>query len=299
MSAGVRIFLAGFLLVGPAHSAEDRFAGVEIRSEKMAGSVWALYGRGGTIGASIGEDGILLVDDSYAPLSDKIRRELARLAGANGKIRFIVNTHWHGDHTGGNADFAGTGATIFSQSNVRRRLMTEQQIFERKIDPAPAAAWPIVTFDQGLSFHFNGEEIRVRHLPRGHTDGDAVVQFIGSDVIHAGDLFWNGSFPLVDQRAGGQVAGFLDDVQQIIEMAGPETRIVAGHGPAGDRETLRAWHRRLTAAVAAIHAARQRGLGPQAMLDAGVLADFADLGQGYITPLRFVEFVLQDTPPVE
>src|SRR5258705_1387650 len=181
----------------PTH-AQD-FSKVEIKTTKVAGNVYMLQGSGGNIGVSVGPDGILIVDDEFAPLADKIKAALKGLG--EGKLKFILNTHWHGDHTGGNGVF-GPEAPIIAQTNVRKRLADGYSSPNYNVKPAPKEALPVVTFDQTLSVHFNGEEIRVLHFPHGHTDGDSVIFFTTSNVVHMGDDFFAGSFPFVDLERG-------------------------------------------------------------------------------------------------
>ena len=183
------------LLVLAANSsafAQQDWSKVEIKSTKVAGNVYMLQGSGGNIGVSVGADGILIVDDQYAPLADKIKAALKTLG--EGKLKFVLNTHWHGDHTGGNAAFSPE-APIIAHTNVRKRLAEGMNITGRKVQPAPKEALPVVTFDHSVSIHFNGEEIRVIHFPRGHTDGDAIIFFTNSNVVHMGDCFSTACFP--------------------------------------------------------------------------------------------------------
>ena len=205
-----------FLLLPVVASAQQPdYSKVEIKPTKVAGNVYMLEGAGGNIGVSVGPDGILIVDDQFAPLADKIR---AALKGLNqGKLRFILNTHWHGDHTGGNAVF-GPEATIIAHDNVRKRMSSEQRIelFKSTVPASPKEALPIITFDNSLSVHFNGEDIRAIHYPHGHTDGDAVIFFTTSNVVHLGDDFFAGRFPFVDVDNGGSVVGLAKNIGEII-----------------------------------------------------------------------------------
>jgi len=182
------------------------FSKVEIKATKVAGNVYMLEGSGGNIGVSVGPDGILIVDDQFAPLADRIKAALKTLG--EGKLKFVLNTHYHGDHTGGNIAF-GPDAPIIAQTNVRKRLSEEQKskFFNRTTPASPKEALPVITFDNAVSVFFNGEEIKVIHFPHGHTDGDSVIFFTGSNVVHMGDDFFNGRFPVLDLEAGGDVEG--------------------------------------------------------------------------------------------
>src|SRR5436309_3516227 len=205
--------LATLMPLGAAAQQQD-FSKVEIKVEHAAGKVYVLYGAGGNIGVSVGEDGILIVDDQYAPLADKIRAALKGLG--EGKLKFVLNTHWHGDHTGGNESF-GAEAPILAQTNVRKRMAVEQHVMGETVPASPAKALPVVTYDHSVSIHWNGEEIHVVHYPHGHTDGDSVIFFTGSNVVHMGDDFFNGFFPFVDLASGGSVQGMAANVAQVLK----------------------------------------------------------------------------------
>lgn len=217
---------------------------VEIKSEKVADNVYMLQGAGGNIGVSVGLDGILIVDDQYAPLADKIKAALKKLG--EGKLKFVLNTHWHGDHTGGNAAF-GPEAPVIAHDNVRKRLAAGQksEFFKSTTPPAPKEALPIITFGHSLTVHFNGEEIRVIHFPKGHTDGDSVIFFTNSNVVHMGDLFFNGWFPFVDLESGGNVEGYTKNVGEVIAKLPPGVKIIPGHGPLASPDDLKSFHRML------------------------------------------------------
>jgi glyoxylase-like metal-dependent hydrolase (beta-lactamase superfamily II) len=237
---------------GRSGYAQDRFADIEIKATHVAGSVYMLEGGGGNIGVSVGPDGVFVIDDQFAPLAEKIKAAIAKLDG--GKIKFVLNTHWHGDHVGGNAEF-GREALILAHTNVRKRLATEQTLFGRKIDPLPREALPVITFDESLSIHFNNEEIRIVHFPGGHTDGDSVVFFTGSKVVHMGDLIFAGTFPFVDLEHGGDVVGYTENIDAIIGELPKDAQIIPGHGPLSNLDDLKAYHRMLVETTAVV---RQR-----------------------------------------
>ena len=220
------------------------FSKVEIKVTKVAGNVYMLEGSGGNIGVSVGPDGILIVDDQFAPLADKIKAALKTLG--EGKLKFVLNTHYHGDHTGGNIAF-GPDAPIIAQTNVRKRLSEEQKskFFNRTTPASPKEALPVITFDSAVSVFFNGEEIKVIHFPHGHTDGDSVIFFTGSNVVHMGDDFFNGRFPVVDLEAGGDVEGMTKNIGDIISKLTAGVKIIPGHGPLSDADGLKAFHNML------------------------------------------------------
>ena len=206
---------------------EDRFAGVEIRATHVAGAVHMLDGAGGNIGVSVGSDGVLMVDDQFAPLAGRISAAIESLGG--GAPAYVLNTHYHGDHTGGNPIFGATGVVV-AHENVRGRLVAG--------DMAPAGL-PAVTFDDRVRLYFNGDRIDVIHLPRGHTDGDAVVWFRNAGVIHMGDHLFHGRFPYVDVPSGGSVDGFLANLETVVAMIPADTRVIPGHGPLAGVDALR------------------------------------------------------------
>lgn len=238
LAALLACFLAGSV------QGQTDWSKIEIKAIKVAGSVYMLEGAGGNIGVSVGPDGILIVDDQFAPLADKIKAALKTLG--EGKLKFVLNTHYHGDHTGGNAAF-GPDAPIIAQTNVRKRLSEEQKskFFNRTTPPSPKEALPVITFDQSVSVFFNGEEIKVIHFPHGHTDGDSVIFFTGSNVVHMGDDFFNGRFPVVDLEAGGDVEGMTKNVGDIISKLPAGVKIIPGHGALTDVEGLKAFHNML------------------------------------------------------
>jgi len=201
--------------------AQDKWDKVEVTSQPVSGSVHMLIGSGGNIGVSTGDDGILIIDDQYASLAKKIAMAIGDIS--NKQIKYIVNTHYHGDHTGSNAYFKEVkGSTIFAHDNVRKRLANK--------DDHKHASLPVVTYQQGVTFHFNGDTIKVLHLPAGHTDSDSVVWFEEANVLHPGDLFFEGRFPYIDLDGGGTVAGYINNVTKLIGMLKDDTKIIPGHG---------------------------------------------------------------------
>ena len=233
------------------HRQQPDWSKVQIKSTKVAGNVYVLEGAGGNIGVSVGEDGILIVDDQFAPLADKIRASLKTLG--QGKLRFVLNTHWHGDHTGSNAAF-GPEATIVAHNNVRKRMSTEQrsEFFKSTTPPSPKEALPVITFDHALTVHFNGEEIRAIHFPNGHTDGDSIIFFTTSNVVHLGDDFFSGRFPFVDLDSGGSVEGLTKNIGELIPKIPEGAKLIPGHGPISTIDDLKTYHRMLIETTAIV-----------------------------------------------
>lgn len=213
---------------------------VEMRSAELGAGIYMITGRGGNLGVSIGEDGVFLIDDQYAPLTPKIRASINELAGENAQVKFILNTHFHGDHTGGNENFGKGGTLIVAHDNVRARMTTDEfrESFIERGGESLDDALPIVTFNDQVSFHINGQTLRTRHYPNAHTDGDSVVFFEGADVIHMGDLYFQVGYPFIDTRNGGSVTGLLSALDDIIARIDADTRVIPGHGAASNRAEL-------------------------------------------------------------
>jgi cyclase len=269
-------------------SAQQDFSNVEIKATKVAEHIHMLTGRGGNLGVSIGEDGVLLVDDQYAPLADRILAAISKLGGE--KPRFILNTHWHGDHTGGN-EFFGESGTIIAHTNVYERLATPQVLFGRKIDALPPAALPVITFDESLSVHFNGEELRVIHFSHGHTDGDCVVFFIKSNVVHMGDLMFMGMFPFVDLDHGGDVLGLIRSVESVIDQVKPGIKVIPGHGPLSDYAGLASYHQMLVDTTQVVRSAIQAGMSAEEIKKLPAPTKWKSWGNGFIKTDRWMETI--------
>jgi cyclase len=257
------------------------FSKVEIKATKVAGNVYMLEGSGGNIGVSVGPDGILIVDDQYAPLADKIKAALKTLG--EGKLKFILNTHYHGDHTGGNIAFS-PDAPIIAQTNVRKRLSEEQKskLFNRTTPASPKEALPVITFDNAVSVFFNGEEIKVIHFPHGHTDGDSVIFFTGSNVVHMGDDFFYGRFPFVDLEAGGDVEGMTKNIGDIISKLPAGVKIIPGHGPLSDADGLKAFHNMLVQTTDIVRKRMAAGKTLDQIKAEGLPEEWKTWGSGFI-----------------
>ena len=271
------------------------FSKVEIKVSKVAGNVYMLQGSGGNIGVSVGPDGILIVDDQFAPLADKIKAALKTLG--DGKLKFVLNTHYHGDHTDGNVVF-GPEALIIAQENVRKRLSTEQvsKFFKRTTPPSPKEALPVVTFDHAVSVFFNGEEIKVVHFPHSHTDGDSIIFFTNSNVIHMGDNFFNPRFPVVDLEAGGNVVGMAKTVGEVISKLPAGVKIIPGHGPLSDAEGLKAFHRMLVETTDIVRKKKKAGKTLEQIKKEGLPEEWKSWGEGYIKTDVWLELVYNSLP---
>jgi glyoxylase-like metal-dependent hydrolase (beta-lactamase superfamily II) len=280
------------LLIGAAASAQQQdFSKVEVKAAKVAGNVYVLTGSGGNIGASVGDDGVALVDDQFAPLSPKIHAALAQLSKK--PVRFLINTHWHFDHTGGNAMFADTAA-ILAHVNVRKRLATGGSTIGREIPPVSGAALPVVTFEQGLSLWWNGEEVRAIHPGRGHTDGDAVLWFTKSNVVHMGDDYFASGFPFVDLGSGGSVVRLIESVDVILGQIPADAKVIPGHGPVSDVADLRKYRAMLDGAVSAVKKARASGKSVEQMQKERILAAWEEWGKSYIKEDVFIATIAED-----
>ncbi|HEX5965922.1 MAG TPA: MBL fold metallo-hydrolase [Pyrinomonadaceae bacterium] len=286
-----KLLVLVFLCVLPLTAgAQTDYSKVEIKATKVSGNVYMLEGSGGNIGVSVGTDGILIVDDQFAPLADKIR---AALKGLNqGKLRFILNTHWHGDHTGGNAQF-GPEATIIAHDNVRKRLSTEQKIpfFKSTVPPSPKEALPVITFDNSLSVHFNGEDIRAIHYPHGHTDGDSVIFFTASNVVHLGDDFFAGRFPFVDVDNGGTVVGLAKNIGEIIEKIPAGAKLIPGHGPLSTIDDLKLYHRMLLETTDVVRKKIAAGKTLDQIKSEGLPEEWKSWGTGFIKTDAWIELI--------
>lgn len=292
--AGLALWAVTAVLAAPPAateaSAQQDLSKVEIVATPVAGNVFMLTGRGGNIGVSVGSDGILIVDDQFAPLADKIRKALGDLVEGDPEIKFVLNTHWHGDHTGGNVEF-GPEAPIIAQANVRERLATAQQRGDRVIGPAAEESLPVITFGDSVSIYFNGEEIRALHYPHGHTDGDAVVFFTESNVVHMGDDYFAARFPFVDLDSGGSVKGMIRAVGQVLDQIPADAMVIPGHGALSSVEGLTDYKRMLDATVAIVQERMNQGQTLEQITAAGLPEEWSDWGGGFISTDRWLETV--------
>ena len=264
--------------------AQRNFDGAKIKAQKVAGTIWMLEGVGGNIGVSSGTDGKLMIDDQFAGLSSKIQNKLDELG--NGSLKFLINTHWHDDHTGGNAAFGRT-APIIAHINVRNRLKAGRG----GSAAAPIEALPVLTFTKSISVHFNGEEIKIIHFPKGHTDGDSAIFFTKSNVVHMGDMFFSGRFPYVDLASGGSLAGLIANVAKIIEQTDDKTKIIPGHGPLSSRKDLKLYHEMLVSTRDLVKRKVAAGKSKSAIKSEGLPAKWKSWGEVFISESRWIDLL--------
>jgi len=284
---------ASAFLVSCTSAQNNDFSKVQIKVTKVAGNVYMLEGAGGNIGASVGEDGIVVVDDQYAPLADRIQ---AALKGITDKpVRFVINTHYHKDHTGGNSYFQKQ-APIIAHDNVRKRLESGGKAgnggsvkFDAK--PAPKDALPIITFDHDVTVHLNGEDIRALYFPAGHTDGDAVIFFPKSNVVHMGDDFVTYGFPFIDVDSGGSIDGMIDGVEKVIGQVPADVKIIPGHGPVSSVTDVRAYLEMLKSTREAVAKAIQDGQTLDQMKQAKLLDPWKKYSGQMINSDAFLETI--------
>jgi cyclase len=279
------IFALSLCLSAPAFALQD-MSKVEIKTEQVAPGVAVLFGAGGNIGVSYGEDGTILIDDQFAPLTEKIQTAVSTL-GAQ-PVKFLVNTHWHYDHTGGNENLGKANALIMAHDNVRVRMAAGQG----NQKPAAKVALPVVTYADGLKLHLNGEEVRVMHMPAGHTDGDSIVHWTKSNVIHMGDLFFlRMSFPFVDASSGGNVRGIVAAADKVLAIADDQTKIIPGHGPVATKADLQQYRNMVAEIVAKVETGVKAGKTIEQIKAERPADGYGVNPTGFITADKFVETV--------
>jgi glyoxylase-like metal-dependent hydrolase (beta-lactamase superfamily II) len=281
------LILAALVAISPLNQAfaQDRFADVEVKASEVRGAVHMLTGMGGNIGVSAGEDGVLIIDDQFAPLAEKIAAALGELG--SDKPKYVINTHYHGDHTGSNAFFhSHKGATIFAHENVRVRLASDE-----KVKPE---ALPTVTYDDGIKIYFNGETVHVMHLPVGHTDGDSVVWFEQPDVLHTGDLFFNGMFPYIDQGAGGNVEGYMESVQHLLNKIDDDTVVIPGHGKLSNKKEYTTFLNMISETFSYVKSLKQDGKSLEEVKAMGLDDKWADWSWNFISEEKWIATLYTD-----
>jgi len=267
---------------------------VQVKVVPVAAGVYMLEGMGGNIGLSVGTDDAFIIDDQYAPMTPRIKAAIATVTAK--PVRFVVNTHWHGDHTGGNEAMAGSGAIVFAHENVRRRMSSEQFMaaFNSRIPASPRGALPVVTFSDTISFYINDDSVRTFHVANAHTDGDAIMFFRKANVAHMGDTFFNGMYPFIDVSTGGSVAGMIAAANRALEMSNAGTRFIPGHGPVTTRADLVRYRDMLVTVRRRVQPLVVQGRTLRQVLAAKPLADLdAQWGNGFMKPEQFLSIVYE------
>ena len=291
-----RIF-SGFLIIVLltfgvfAHDGRDHYEDqqdVTVKTTRVSGNIYMLQGRGGNVGAIVGPEGILIIDDDLKNVSGKLRDALKELGAPF--PRFIINTHWHGDHTEGNL-FFGKDSIIIAQTNVRKRLSQLNTIFGQAVQPYPSYAWPMVTYDESLSIHFDDDDIRAVHYPNGHTDGDTVVFFQKANVVHLGDDFFAGRFPFVDLESGGSVQGMINNVTTLLTQIPADAKIIPGHGPLSTVDDLKTYRNTLTETAKIVQDAMKKKKTLDEIKKAGLPDKYKEFGSGFIKTDAWIETV--------
>ncbi len=282
------VLIIGLMSIAPAAHSDE----VEIKAIQVTKQIYMITGKGGNIGLFIGDDGTFLIDDQFAPLTEKIVGAVESVGGQPPK--FLINTHYHGDHTGGNENLGKGGTLIFSHHNVRERLITGSYIapFKMKLESVAKEGLPVVTFSEDISFHLNGDSVQAIHVPHAHTDGDSFIYFKNANVIHAGDLFFNGFYPYIDVTHGGSLKGMIKAVDKVLAMADDKTQIIPGHGPRGDKAQLTRYRQMLNTAYERLRKLKAAGKSAQEAVAAKPLADLeAKWGKGIFNGDRWIEII--------
>ena len=269
----------------PAAFSQDRFEKVEIEATALKGSVHMLTGMGGNIGVSAGDDGILIIDDQFAPLAEKIASALGELG--SDKPKYVINTHYHGDHTGSNAFFhSHKGATILAHDNVRVRLANDE-----KVSPD---ALPAITYENGIKLHFNGETIHIMHLESGHTDGDSIVWFEQPNVLHTGDLYFSGLFPFIDLNSGGTVKGYIESVKQVLAKIDDNTVLIPGHGALSNKAEYTSFLAMIEETFAFVKAQKAKGMNLEAITEAGLDSKWDKWAWSFISEEKWIATLYEE-----
>ena len=288
------------LLCLPVHAQQQDFDAVKIETAKVADGVYMLTGSGGNIGLSVGADGVIVIDDQFAPLTQKITSAIRALSDK--PLRFVLNTHWHFDHTGGNENLGNAGAVIVAHDNVYKRMSTEQFIdfFKMKLPASPKAALPVITFTDSVTFRLNGDELNGYHVRRAHTDGDMIVRFRRSNVVHMGDVYFSYLYPFIDLGSGGSVRGVLAAVDGVLGTIDENTKIIPGHGPLANKRDLRAYRDMLSKVSADIGRLIKAKKTLEQVVAAKPTREFdAVWGNGFLKPDQFVEIVYKSLAPAK
>lgn len=275
------------------HAQRD-YSKVVIKAQQLTDQIYMLEGAGGNIGVMVGDDGVFMIDSQFAPLSDKIKEAISKLS--NKPIIYLANTHWHGDHTGGNAAFATEGAQIIAHENVRMRKSTDQfsKAFNRTTPAAPKATWPVITFSDDIKVYLNDQEVALLHVHNAHTDGDAFVYFTQSNVMHMGDTFFNGRFPYVDLGSGGSVKGLIAAISKALMIVDEDTQIIPGHGALANKADLLKYQEVVTTVVAKVESAIAKNMSLADIKAAGYTTAYEGWGSGFISDEKFIDTIWTD-----
>ena len=270
--------------------AQQDFSKIEVKAVQLAPSVAVLYGAGGNIAVSYGEDGTVLVDDQFAPMTPKIQAAIAGLGAA--PVKYLINTHWHFDHSGGNENLGKAGALIMAHDNVRVRMSKDQMGRFGEVKASPKVALPVITYADGLKLHLNGEEVRVIHMPAGHTDGDSIIHWTKSNVIHMGDLFfYQMSFPFIDASSGGNVRGIVAAADKALAIADDNTKIIPGHGAVATKADLQKYREMVATVITKVEANIKTGQTLDQIKASRPADGYGVKADGFITADAFVETV--------
>jgi glyoxylase-like metal-dependent hydrolase (beta-lactamase superfamily II) len=283
-----------WLIALPVFAQQD-FSKVEIQAQPLGGTVYMLTGAGGNIGLSVGDEAVFMVDDQFAPLTPKIQEAIAKLSPK--PVKFLLNTHWHFDHTGGNESFGKAGAVIVAHENVRKRMSVESfiEFLGMKFKAEPREALPVVTFAADLTLHVNGEDLHAIHVAPAHTDGDSIVHFAKADVIHMGDTFFNKLYPFIDTSSGGRVDGMIAAADRGLKMAGERTKIIPGHGPLATKADLKAYRDMLATVSKRIRSQVKAGKSLAQVIESRPTKEYDEVwGKGFLNPQRFTEMLYKN-----
>jgi len=288
----MRFLLSVALLITTVSAATAQDNEVEFTNFQLSDTIYMLRGRGGNIGISTGEDGLYIIDDQIRPITEQLLKAIREISDK--PIRFVINTHYHYDHVGGNETVGGAGTVIIAHDNIRKRMTTEQvSIFlNETIQPYAKDALPVLTFNDRMTLHLNGESATAYHVAHGHTDGDSIIHFPASNVIHMGDMYFNGLYPYVDLDAGGAIQGVITAADLALSLANESTHIIPGHGPLATQQDLQDYRNFLVEARDNVQALIDQGMDLEQVIEAKPTAEWDDtLGEIWIKPHQFVTFI--------
>ncbi|MBL4800468.1 MAG: MBL fold metallo-hydrolase [Emcibacter sp.] len=274
--------------------AQDQFAGIEIKTIKVSEGIYMLEGSGGNIGIATGEDGIFMIDDQYSPLTPKILAAISKISDK--PIKFLINTHWHFDHTGGNENLGNMDVVILAHDNVYKRLSAGQLMkdFDKQVPASPKVALPVVSFNDQVTFHLNDLHIQARHFAHAHTDGDSILFFKNKNVIHTGDIFFNGFYPYIDSGSGGSIYGMIDATATLLKLVDDTTKIIPGHGPLANKQDLQTFHDMLVQVVDNVTPLTRQGLSLEEATKRDPLKKLnKKWGNGFLKPDMFLSIIYQ------